>query len=60
MARKGELVHRAGADQIEHTHRHGDTRTLCGLRIVEERKAWPRMIQCPECVAAEAPISNRR
>lgn len=44
-----KLIRRAGPDQIGHLHRKGDLRTLCGLRIVNERQAWPWTIHCHEC-----------
>jgi hypothetical protein len=49
---------RAGTDQIDHAYRKGELRTLCGLRIIEERKAWPPTIKCHECIAAAGRYVN--
>jgi hypothetical protein len=46
-----KLHWRAGTDQIDHAYRKGELRTLCGLRIIEERRSWPPTIKCHECIA---------
>jgi len=39
-------------DGVAHAQRPGAIRTACGLRVVEERFAYPPKRRCPECVVA--------
>lgn len=46
------LTRVAGQDGVQHANRTGASRTLCGIRAMEERYGWPAKTRCPECVAA--------
>lgn len=54
-AKRIPIEWRAGADQISHAfeggRRPGKT-TLCGLRVVDQRLAWPPVVKCPDCQSA--------
>lgn len=51
-----KVTWRAGSDRVAHAHTKGATRTLCGMRVLEERFAWPKVRDCMVCTAAIAQI----
>lgn len=49
------IAWRAASDQIAHAYLAGRKRarsTVCGIRLVDERLAWPPVAKCPDCWSA--------
>lgn len=54
VTKRRPFVWRAASDQIAHAHepqRSTVKRTLCGLRVVDQRMSWPPLVKCPDCLA---------
>jgi hypothetical protein len=46
-----KVTWRSGADAIAHAHQPRMTRTMCGLRVVDERWDRPAFRRCMGCEA---------